>query len=96
MFFRIFCGHRDLFPPEGVPDPCGIVFRQELCPVAGAFAKPGIFCSNSIQGADLLQLFGQKTPVAAKNYFIKDMYELSSIIFRFSNIFSPGPRPTLV
>ena len=65
-------------------------------PVAGAVCRGGIFSQNSIQGVDLQQLLVQKYPVAAKNYFIKDIVKLSSKIFLLQRFFCRSLRPTLV
>jgi hypothetical protein len=69
MFFRIFAGSGAYSRRRESLIHAGLFFRQELCPVAGAFAEAWIFCVNSIQGADLLQRFGQKSSSRSEELF---------------------------
>jgi hypothetical protein len=60
-------------------------------PVAGALPGRGFFAETAYKEPISCGLLSEKSSVAAKNYFIKDMCELSSIIFRFSKIFFARP-----
>jgi hypothetical protein len=64
-------------------------------PVAGAFCRGWVFAETAYKEPISLRRVRNK-PVAAKNYFIKDIAEMSSKIFFSAGFFRRVPRPTLV
>ena len=71
-----------------------LIETRALCPVAGANAEAGNYAKTAYKEPISPELL-RKTPVAAKNYFSKDIPDMSSKIFFSARFFSsrPSDRP---
>jgi hypothetical protein len=60
-----------------------------LCPVAGALPGLGFFAQTAYKEPISCRQLDEKTPVAAKKYFSKNIPGMSSIFSSLQQVFSP-------